>query len=113
MDELYFKAREKLSSALSEVPLMRNSLEAIRNELYSKHYEISAPPPGPHGLQCNYVLDATLNIRGALRCLADIIQRYDQSQHALNFVNVVNELLPEGYTTLREKYAIIEFLAQH
>jgi vWA-MoxR associated protein C-terminal domain/vWA-MoxR associated protein middle region 0 len=48
-----------------------------------------------------------------LRALAEAIYEYDPLPAARNFVAIVNEMLPEGYLTLFEKYDIVETIEGH
>jgi vWA-MoxR associated protein C-terminal domain len=107
----FLEVQERLSGALSEVPLMRSNPDWIREQLYRRYgFDIPAPPPGPHRLQCTAMLDAVSELRGALRALATILASIDKSDPAVAFFTLVNQILPEGYLTLSEKYEIIDLL---
>jgi hypothetical protein len=107
----YITDRQRLANALCEVEVVKENLDSVRSELGERGFPVPEPATGTVQAQCGFALDHILRKRGALRALAQVVLWLYDSDNAVAFVRLVDEILPESYLTLARKHEIIDFIA--
>ena len=113
MRERYIRARQRLADALSKVEIFPRDFKELQSELKMRGFPLANLAADSAIRQCHNVINEVLATRGMLRQFAEAIAYYDTLDAAGNFLDLVNEMLPESYLTLIEKYDIIDLIEEH
>jgi len=107
------EARDLLSGLLWDIPIMQSddSRKFVLEEMRRRGVDLG-PSTAAHGrLHCAEIISTALGRRGALRRLAEFIDKNDDS--ALGFLEKVEELLPTDLLSLAERRQLIAELGPY